>query len=86
MAEVAAEAKQKNCQFVVLTAATGTSGGAAIDNRDGMSRVPGNLGIGGRNPDLLVNYDLQRVSDPQPVSRGSVMAHGSNYQGQPTQD
>jgi hypothetical protein len=58
----------------------------AVDDRDRLSRVPGAIGTPGRSADLLINYEIQRVTDARPGAEGSVAAHGNDYQGQSTRD
>lgn len=84
--EVANEARQQSCAYVLLTTATGTNAGVAVDSRDGSSRVPGAIGTGGRSADLLINYQIQGLTDARTAAQGSVTACGSDYQGQPTRD
>ena len=86
MDEVAAEARKQNCAYVILTTATGTSAGAGVDSQHGVTRIPGSIGNTTASPDLMINYEIQRTGEPQPFARGSVLAHGTDYQGQTTSD
>lgn len=86
MDEVGGEARKQHCAVVILTTVTGTNAGVSLDSQRGLSRIPGSVGNTVSNSDLLLSYDVQRLSDPQPSSRGSVVVHGTNYQGQPAED
>ena len=65
--QVSAEAKQKNCEFVVITTQTGIESSSAFSAGRTMSRNSPKYKV-------TVEYKLYRVSDPTAVASGSGKA------------
>jgi hypothetical protein len=84
--DASAEAQKQKCRYVVLVTAVGPQDRIEDDN---VSHVrPGEVTNGSslHMPDLQITYELYKAGAPTALAQGIVVAHGTDYQGQPTQD
>lgn len=86
LADATDEAEKQKCGYFVLVTAVGPIDRIEDDN---VSQVhPGEITSGSslHMPDLQITFELFKVGSPAPLNEGMVVAHGTEYQGQPTQD